>query len=547
MHSQISVIEADVLVLGGGLAGYRAAHAARRKGARVAIAYQARGASTHIIGFNVPDDAAGSRDSAQVYERDMIEGGYGLNDRRLVRALAANANAALRELREYDVPVALDDAGRVARRHLSGNTYPRSVFHPEGIGRLALRILSARAPDRGIQVYDAWKALCLLRTGAGVCGALLSRRDGSDLLAIHAESTILATGGIGAIYDDSTYPADITADSYYFALQCGASLIDMEFVQFEPTVVVEPAGCRGMEMPTAMFADGAKLINAYGERFMERYNPPHGELQVEKARIALAIQQEIDEGRGIDGTVRFDLADVSQSSIDSYVSHSKRLRQAGVEPARGPILVRPAAHSQMGGIRIDEYCATGVPGLYATGEASGGVHGASRIAGNGASDAIIFGGIAGAAACDGTGQRRAAAYDALAAALQRLEAVPQAASGPAPDAVKAAVRRIMLGSVGIVRNGADMAQALDALRELEIRVIAGMDIQRPADRIRALEAMSFVTVAQAIAQSALERRESRGAHYRVDYPAQDDAAWLCHVAVCMNEAQRLQVSRLPIA
>lgn len=538
MSSSLSAIRADVLVIGGGLAGFRAAHAARKEGAKVVIAYQARGASQHIIGFNVPRWEAGSEDSAAHYAADTIAGGYGLNDRRLVEAMAGEARRALEELIELGVPLARD-GDTILRRHLSGNRFARSVFHPEGIGRLAWQMLVLAAGRLDIECLSGWKALQLLQHEGRAVGAVLSRRDGSERLAVRASAVVLATGGIGALYADSTYPVDITADSYAFALDCGASLVDMEFVQFEPTVVIEPAPCRGMEMPTAMFADGAALRNRDGERFMFRHNPRYGEMQIEKAKIALAVQEEIDCGRG---PVRFDTSALAPARLESYVSHYNRLKNAGIDPAEGPVLIKPAAHSHMGGIRIDAGCRTEVVGLLAAGEASGGVHGASRIAGNGASDAIIFGGIAGrSAASQGIPLGHVPWEQVERAALARFEGIREEPAGPGPDDVKDAVRQLMLGSVGIRRTGEDLAEAVAAFGELRRRTAAGFRLERPSDRVRAQEALGFVTIGEVIARSALTRQESRGAHYRIDFPARDDARWLCHVSARRTSAGMIEI------
>lgn len=178
---------------------------------------------------------------------------------------------------------------------------------PEGTGRVILDHLARRAAALGVEVLAGWQAVSLLDDADGVAGALLYRKAGERLLAVQAGAVVLAAGGIGRLYDDSTYPADVAAGAYALAYDAGATLIDMEFVQFEPTVTVHPAACRGMEMPTAMLGDGATLLNAAGERFMFRHNPEHGEKRIEKARMSLAIQDEIDAGRGFpDGTVAMD-------------------------------------------------------------------------------------------------------------------------------------------------------------------------------------------------------------------------------------------------
>lgn len=547
MTASIETVETDVLVLGGGLAGYRAANAARRSGAKVVIAYQAKGASQHIIGFNVPREDEDSSDSVAAYARDTIEGGYGINDRRLVEVMAGNAAAALRDLIEIGVPLQFDGSA-IARRHLSGNTFARSVYHPNGIGRLAVSRLVELSDEQGIQKLAGWKAISLLQHASSVVGALLCRRDGSRLVAVRASSTVLAMGGVGAIFGNSTYPPDITADSYAFALDSGATLIDMEFVQFEPTVIVEPGPCCGMEMPTAMFADGATLRNRLGQRFMLEHNPGHGEMQIEKAKIALAIQSEVSAGRAEkEGTVLFDTSNIPSSRLESYIAHCKRLRLAGIEPGRDPIWVKPAAHSHMGGIRIDANCHTGIQGLYAAGEASGGVHGASRIAGNGGSDAIVFGGIAGAAAAVDRRKLTGLPWAGIvASAVEKLTSLPVRSDGPRPEDIKNAVRQTMLDHVGIVRTERDLLSALEDLRILHDELCAGLCLDKPADRVKALEAMSFIMAAKAVSRSSLERTESRGAHRRDDYPIRDDRNWMCHVSVSKAQTGELEVDRCGI-
>lgn len=543
----IRIAETDVLVLGGGLAGQRAAVAARGLGASVALAYHARGASQHIIGFNVPLGDADGRDSADAYYEDMVRGGYALNERRLVRALADGAKPALAELDALGVPFARN-GGKFAQRHLSGNTYARSVYHPNGIGRLALDRLIAHGEEIGVHAYSGWRAIGLLRDGADVVGALLAKRNADELMAIHAGATVLATGGIGAIYADSTYPADVAADSYVFAFGAGATLIDMEFVQFEPTIVVHPEDCKGMEMPTAMLGDGAHLVNANGERFMFRYNPGHGELQIEKARMSLCIQREIDEGRGFpDRSVLFDTTRLAPERLESYVSHCKRLRAAGVEPATQGPRVRPAAHSHMGGALIDERTWTGVPGLYAAGEAAGGVHGASRLAGNGGSDVIVFGGIAGKAAATQRLQIAGRPWQRIHEQALRALRLAHAGGGERrPDEVTRAVREIMLETAGLYRDEAGLASGAARLAELQRCIDAGMQVDGLAAAVRALQAANMVLVGRMIVAAARERRESRGAHQRTDFPARDDAVWLRHTGIRKDATGRIGLEPVTI-
>jgi len=525
-------VETDVLVLGGGVSGYRAAAAAAAAGASVVHAFRARGASQYIFGFNVPLAHKDGRDTAEIYFEDILRGGYRLNDRGLVQTLVDGTRPALDELVAIGVPFARNGE-QFDQLNLSGNTYPRSVYHPQGLGPLAIGRLDAQCGGLGVRKHAGWKAIALLQDGVEVVGALLFKANAPAFLAVHARATVLATGGIGAIYADSTYPADVAADSYAMAHAAGATLIDMEFVQFEPTVVVHPAECRGLVMPTAMFGEGAQLRNVLGERFMFRYNPEHGELRIEKARMAHCIQQEIAEGRGFpDGTVMFDTTVVPPQRLENHAEKAKRLRSKGFEPTTEAPRVRPAAHSHMGGVRIDRRAWSGVPGLFAAGEAAGGVHGASRLAGNGASDVFVFGGIAGRGAAASGLQLQGRDWNAIhAAAVAPLHRVQARTGNARPDEIKAAVRQVLLDAAGLYRDRAGLEKGLATLDALVREIAAGLETRDLREAVRALEADNMVTVGRFIVMSALAREESRGAHQRRDFPKMHDEQWLRHVAL----------------
>lgn len=532
MKPDMAVSETDILVLGGGLAGHRAAIAAAQTGTRVEMVHLARGASPFLVAYNVPLGHVDGRDSPDVYFEDMVAGGYGLNDRRLVRVLASQAVEGFKELAALGVPFARE-GDRYLQRHVSGNTYPRSVYIPEGTGKVIMKCLAGRCADLGVLVRSGWRAVSFLVDEGRVVGCLVLKRRTGELLAVRARAVVLAMGGIGRIYDDSTYPADVAADSYALAFRAGASMIDMEFVQFEPTITMHPEQCRGMEMPTAMLGDGAHLLNAAGERFMFRHNPEHGETRMEKARLSLCIQQEIDEGRGLpDGTVWFDTTVLAPEKLEGYVSHCARLRAAGMEPSREKPHVHPAAHSHMGGVFIDEQGWTGIPGLYAGGEAAGGVHGASRLAGNGGSDSLVFGAVAGREAATGMEPPAERDWDRIQAeAFGPLRSAMDRSGSTDPETVKDGVRQVMTRCAGLHRDRRGLAEAerdLDMMRGADDRGLRAADL---AEASRAVEAANMILVARMIVKSAALRTESRGAHQRRDFPDRDDDNWLRHV-VC---------------
>ncbi|MCU4119041.1 FAD-binding protein [Variovorax sp. N23] len=520
-------IQTDVLVLGGGIAGFRAAIAARETGAEVVLAHKGHGASPYVIGFNSPIGSADERDGPDVFAEDMVRGGYGLNERPLVRILAEESIDAFRELSVLGVPFA-QSGGRIAQRHLSGNTYPRSLYIAEGTGSALMKALKKRARELGVSIFGGLRAIDLLRDNDAVAGALLWKPHTATLTSIRAGATVLAMGGIGRLFADSTYPADVAADALGFALDAGAALIDMEFVQFEPVVTIWPEQCRGMEMPTAMLGDGAQLRNAIGERFMLRVNPPHGEKHIEKAKMALHIQREIDEGRGLfPGGVIFDTTTVPREKLESYISHCSRLRGAGLEPTTRSPIVAPGAHSVMGGVAIDERGSTGVPGLYAGGESAAGVHGASRIAGNGCSDTLVFGALAGRSAARCIRPSYCGRWSGMEGAVEQK--LLSSGQFPIDEArrLKDEIRDTVAKAAGIWRSAVSLEEGLVGIGKIRQELLDARSDSLPS-AVELMEARRMTDVAATVIGSALLRTESRGAHQRTDFPATDELNWLVH-------------------
>ncbi|MBV6306123.1 FAD-binding protein [Candidimonas humi] len=537
----VEVRTSDVLVLGCGAAGYQAATTAARSGAKVDIVGWARGASPFILGFNASLPQGTPGDSIEQFYRDTFEGGYKLGEPDMIRALAEHAAVAFEELQRLGVPFEIRDNGP-ALRHLSGSRYPRSVYVAKGTGNAVLRVITGEAKALGVGEYLGLKVLALLVLDGRVWGALAADSHTGKLTAFLAANTVLAMGGIGGIYRDSTYPADVDGSSYTLALDAGAVLRDMEFVQFEPTVVATPPGVRGMEMPTAMIGDGALLKNSQGERFMCRYHPDGCEKQIEKARMALFIQKEIDEGRGTSaGAVYFDATALRPEVLNDYVSHRRRLLKAGIDPQVQPVEVHPAAHSLMGGVRIDAQCHSDVPGLLVCGEAAGGLHGASRIAGNGAADAITFGRMAGISACTGDMQLSATQRARIEELAHGLAEGTDGANenGAAAQRYADKVAEIMSTDFGIRRTGASMQEGGDRLESLYEEICSRWtgSLFDPLARAR-----SVTLVALAVARSAIARRESRGAHFRIDYPERDELHWTCSNFVRLADGGRLTIN-----
>jgi succinate dehydrogenase/fumarate reductase flavoprotein subunit len=303
-----------------------------------------------------------------------------------------------------------------------------------------------------------------------------------------------------------------------------------------------------MEMPTAMLGDGAHLLNSLGERFMFKYNPEFGETKIEKAKMALCIQREIDEGRGLsDGTVLFDTTKVPPEKLESYVNHCKRLRNSGLEPLTNLPRIRPAAHSHMGGIKVDKNYWTGIAGFYAAGEASGGVHGASRLAGNGASDVIVSGGVAGRSAASLKKSEAKRNWNQIHhIALEKIKSLSNKEKEIKAEEIKKALCDTMLSSAGLIRDEASLKRGRKKLLDLQSLLNQGVQSKSLPDALRALEAEHMVLTALVVIESALERSESRGAHRRSDYPNSDDSHWLHHIGFKMNYEQKLDRLKLPL-
>lgn len=540
---QPEIASTDVLILGGGLAGFRAAVAARKAGATVTIAHFAKGASPYILGCDAALAHQDPRDAPQHYFDDVVRGGYGLNDRRLVDQLSKRAADGVRELSAIGVPFHMTGEN-FTQRQLAGNWYPRSVFHPEGLGILAMQRLAAYAKEIGITQISGVRATSLLEQDGEVCGALLYEPRKQQLLAVGAKSVVIALGGIGQVYADSTYPVDVTGVGYGLAYDAGATLIDMEFVQFEPLVAVSPKSIHGLELPTSFLVEGGRLLNSSGERFMFKHNPEHGEGRVEKARLSLCIQDEIDAGRDVRGGIVYDLRHVPEATLTSYARHYRQLINAGVDPAKDEILVRPAAHSQMGGVQIDQDTWSGVPGLFVAGETAGGLHGASRIAGNGSSDALVFGALAGEAAARVKGASRD--WAPLVRTVEDRLRAPEAGGGGTPiDELKKELRATMSARAGIRRTGAELAHGIEEVAALSRRLEKDAQARTLVDSIAVSEVRHMITTGFAILSSAEHRTESRGAHQRRDFPATDEA-WLTHIAARRGRDGQLEINRAPV-
>jgi succinate dehydrogenase / fumarate reductase flavoprotein subunit len=558
----------DVLVIGAGGAGLRAAIEAKTAGADVGLVCKSLLGKAHTVmaegGMAAAMGHVAPADSWKVHFRDTMVGGKLINNPTMAQLHATEAPDRVRELEAWGAIFDRTPDGRILQRPFGGHTHARLAHVGDRTGLEMIRTLQDRAVALGIQVYMECTVTRLITAADGVRGAFGYWRTTGRPVAFAAKATVLATGGIGRAYTVTSNSWEYSGDGQALAYEAGAELIDMEFVQFHPTGMVWPPGVRGLLVTEAVRGEGGILRNALGERFMWKYLPDdrrteYAETDEEATRwvtalsrgqdtdarrppelstrdnVARAIYTEVKEGRGSPhGGVFLDIsylpAEHVKRKLPSMYEQFKEL--ADVDITTGPMEVGPTTHYMMGGIRVD--AATGqttVPGLFAAGEVAAGLHGANRLGGNSLSDLLVFGARTGAAAAQRARSVDASPYldpvqvqgatAALAAPLDRSE-------GEDAYAIQRDLQEMMGRLVGIFRVEADLDEAIRELADLRRRwqVVraAGGRAYNPGWNL-VFELGNLLTVSEAIARSARQRTESRGAHSRLDHPTADDATW----------------------
>jgi fumarate reductase (CoM/CoB) subunit A len=518
----------DVLVVGGGLAALRAALEAARLGARVRVACKGtigRSGASSVAGqgYSAAFGHGEEPDDPAAHAEDTCRAGRGLADPRLVAALCEEAPARLEELERLGARFERRD-GRYVQYRSGGHTRARSCI---GLGHLAtsmMQPLRRAVAGLGVEFVERCAALALLRRGEAVCGLLALDLATGAPLAVPAGAVVLATGGAGQVYRVTSNPLDLTGDGYAMALDAGADLVDLEFYQFYPWRILEPLGNRArICVQPWTFARGARLVNRLGEPFMAAYDPDRRDAAGRDV-VARAIADQVRRGLGVRGGVRVDLGAVTRETFAELNPLPARLlARLGQDPHACELVVGPEAHFAMGGVRIEPSGATRVPGLFAAGEAAGGVHGADRLGDNALPDAVVFGARAGAAAARHAAATGAPPADRLTAA-EMLARLTDGRGGSTPDL--AALRRRLAGAMwegaGVLRDAEGLASA--ATVAASVRAEATTLAARSAATLAAkAELLHLAIVGEGIARAGLLRTESRGAHYRVDRPAESPA------------------------
>ena len=525
----------DILIVGAGLAGMRAAIAAHSYLAHLDIALLAKvhPVRSHSVAAQGGINAAlGEKDSWEAHALDTTKGGLYLGDQDAIEAMCREAPGNILDLERMGVIFSRDEKGRIAQRPFGGAGFPRTCYAADRTGHAILHAMYEQLLKRQILVYEEWYVTSLI-IEEGVCrGVVAWDLLHGGLQAIGAKAVILATGGSGRVFLTSTNAVINTGDGMALAYRAGAPLEDMEFVQFHPTTLKDT----GILITEGARGEGGYLLNTLGERFMKKYAPEQMELAT-RSTVSLAIGQEILEGRGVDGCVLLDLRHLGRARILERLPQIRELAVefAGVDPIESPIPVRPGAHYQMGGVKTNQWGETELPGLYAAGEcACVSVHGANRLGGNSLLETVVFGRRAGQRAAEyADGKVPRAVPDAT---LRTEEArIRTFLKNKGPERawqIQEELGKTMSLNLGIFRTQKSMKEAGEKVRELNARASHAFLQDHGkvfnTDLVQALELQALLDVAETIVAGALAREESRGAHYRSDFPSRDDANWLKH-------------------
>jgi succinate dehydrogenase / fumarate reductase flavoprotein subunit len=493
--------------------------------------------------------ALGENDSWEAHAFDTAKGGLYLGDQDAIEAMCREAPGDILDLERMGVIFSRDEQGRIAQRPFGGAGFPRTCYAADRTGHAILHAMYEQLMKRDCHVYEEWYVTSLI-VEDGVCRGVIAwdlLRGG--LHAIGAKAVVLATGGSGRVFLTSTNAVINTGDGMALAYRAGAPLMDMEFVQFHPTTLKDT----GILITEGARGEGGYLLNTLGERFMKQYAPEQMELAT-RSTVALAIGKEIQEGRGVDGCILLDLRHLGRQRILERLPQIRQLSLefAGVDPIESPVPVRPGAHYQMGGVKTTIWGETPVPGLYAAGEcACVSIHGANRLGGNSLLETIVFGRRAGRRASEyiGTVRPRALPDAALKQEEARLRRLLDNRGSERAWQVRDDLGNVMSTNLGLFRTRQSMTEALEKIRELceraESVVLQDKGKVFNTDLIQALELSCLVEVAETIVAGALAREESRGAHYRADFPRRDDANWLKHT-LATRTPDGPQLSHAPV-
>jgi succinate dehydrogenase / fumarate reductase flavoprotein subunit len=531
----------ELVIIGGGLAGLRAAYEAVSAGIDVAVISKVHPLRSHSVAAQGGINAAlgnadtTTHDSCESHAFDTVKGSDYLADQDAVARMCRDAPSAVIELEHMGTVFSRNDAGRIAQRPFGGAGYPRTCYAADRTGHNILHTLYQQVREKGVCFYEEYFVTSLVTAGSSCKGCTaLCIPDGS-IAGFLAKATLLATGGFGRIYERSTNALINTGDGLHLALEASAPLKDMEFVQFHPTSlygtnILITEGARG---------EGAVLLNKNGERFMKKYAPGAMELAPRDV-VARAIETEIRGGRGFSGGyVHLDLTSLGESLINERLPGIRQIALdfAGIDPVTTPLPVQPAQHYSMGGVDVDISGRTRLPGLYAAGEcACVSVHGANRLGGNSLLDTLVFGKItAGTIIGDLQEMEPGTLSDTQNAVIRetsRIMGFSRNVPGEDIYQIRDTLKKTMMDRFGVYRDGPSMETGLIEILALKDRLglatVPRTQVEYNLPLVHFLEITGMVRIAETVARCAIARKESRGSHARSDFPGRDDEHFLHH-------------------
>ena len=542
---EIKTISTDVLIIGSGGAGSRAAIEVDDAGLKATIVSKGlsfRSGCTGMAegGYNAVFKTVDKDDSIDAHFNDTLKGGSYLNDEKLVEILVNESPKRLVDLENYGALFDRQESGEIDQRPFGGQSFRRTCYQGDRTGAELLNALKEEIIRRDIECIEEVMITSLVTDDEQVIGATGLNLKDSSLIYFQAKSVILASGGAGQLYPVTSNTFQKNGDGYAIAYRAGANLVDMEQIQFHPTGMVAPESKKGVLVTEAVRAEGGKLINSDGERFMSRYAPEKMELATRDV-VARSIYQEIIEGRGTEkGGVYLDISHLDDDYIDEKLETMVlQFENVGVDIKHGPIEVAPTAHHFMGGLKINTDASSSLDNLFGAGEVCGGVHGANRLGGNALADTQVFGKIAGVSASEAAKSTDLKTNDEqVQAEASRIEGLIKEGSIK-PKEFKNRIKSLMWEKVAIVRDEKTLNEALKQLQEMQ-KDLENLDVsdktQYNTDLVTALEVINMVEICILTVKSAILRRESRGAHFRSDFPETKDE-WKKSIVISKNKIE----------
>lgn len=542
---EIKTISSDVLIIGSGGAGSRAAIEVDDAGLKPLIVSKGlsfRSGCTGMAegGYNAVFKTVDKDDSIEAHMHDTLKGGSYLNDEKLVEILVNESPKRLIDLENYGALFDRQESGEIDQRPFGGQSFRRTCYQGDRTGAELLNALKEEIIRRDIECIEEVMITSLVCEGTQVIGACGFDLKDSSLIYFQAKSTILASGGAGQLYPVTSNTFQKNGDGYAIAFRAGANLIDMEQIQFHPTGMVKPKTKRGILVTEAVRAEGGILLNKDGERFMSKYAPEKMELATRDV-VARSIYQEIIEGKGTDdGGVYLDISHLDDDYIDEKLETMVlQFENVGVDIKHEPIEVAPTAHHFMGGLKINTDASTSLENLFGAGEVCGGVHGANRLGGNALADTQVFGKIAGESASKAAKQTDLKTNEEMVEKeASRIEGIIKKGTIK-PQDFKNRIKNLMWEKVAIVREEKTLNEALGELLEMQ-KELDSLDVsekkQYNTELVTALEVINMVEICILTVKSAILRRESRGAHFRSDFPESLDE-WKKSIVINKNKIE----------